>query len=693
MKLTIGMIVKNEEKWLEKCLTAIKPILDNVDSELIITDTGSTDRTVEIATEYTDKVYHFDWCDDFAAARNFGLEKAQGEWFMYLDADDIFRGCDDTIRFFNSGEYKKYNAATYVSRNLFNVNDPNDYSDLLAPRMVKLHPETKFENIVHEALNTFSPPFKYISDIADHYGYAFDGENKLEKKFERNSVLLLKRLETEGDTNEMLYVYLFECFSAVFDNKKAYEYLDKGEALCKKNKSIVLTAIYSHRAQLDFRNKNYEDVVRYCNEYFAIDKKIRPHALTTDAEMYGFRASALYCLERYDEAISDFCSFFDILPDVFTGKLVTYDSYLQAYELAIEKNFVTMLCDFIRCCIKTSNYTTAEKYLTTLPIKEYSYSNNEIGALVTLAVKVLEERGFRNASKYLSSLNEYGRSFFINSLCTTLYRIENKKPVFETLRELAKNDKALSEKICIYENFFGGKITEKEVVSFAKKNGINENPDMFFIMIYKGFDFTELFAIKDIDITLCVYLCCSCVRGFYNIASHYSPDCVRKPDRLPEAARFYELVIKSAIENGGGVHGLIKVYASIGRAYSENVSENEMQDNIRSAYIISECERLRAERKYKECFSKMKEAVDIYPNISPVIAAYRDTVSSEFENLSKPQRNPEMERLALMLKNKVREMIGRGDLVSAKKVLTEYSAIAPEDPEIRELFEEIENYK
>ena len=72
MKLTIGMIVKNEEKWLDKCLTGIKPILDNVDSELIITDTGSIDSTVEIARKYTDKVLHFDWINDFAAARNFG---------------------------------------------------------------------------------------------------------------------------------------------------------------------------------------------------------------------------------------------------------------------------------------------------------------------------------------------------------------------------------------------------------------------------------------------------------------------------------------------------------------------------------------------------------------------------------------------------------------------------------------------
>ena len=79
MVLSIGMIVKNEEKYLERCLNGIKPILDNVDSELIITDTGSTDNTIEIAKKFTDKVFCFDWCDDFAAARNFGLKEAKGE--------------------------------------------------------------------------------------------------------------------------------------------------------------------------------------------------------------------------------------------------------------------------------------------------------------------------------------------------------------------------------------------------------------------------------------------------------------------------------------------------------------------------------------------------------------------------------------------------------------------------------------
>lgn len=57
MLLTIGMMVKNEEKYLERCLQALSPIVDVLDAELVIVDTGSEDRTVEIARKYTDNIY------------------------------------------------------------------------------------------------------------------------------------------------------------------------------------------------------------------------------------------------------------------------------------------------------------------------------------------------------------------------------------------------------------------------------------------------------------------------------------------------------------------------------------------------------------------------------------------------------------------------------------------------------------
>lgn len=85
MKISLCMIVRDEEAVLARCLESVKGLFD----EIVIADTGSKDRTVEIAKKYTDNVYFFPWCDDFSAARNFAFSKATGEYSLWLDADDF----------------------------------------------------------------------------------------------------------------------------------------------------------------------------------------------------------------------------------------------------------------------------------------------------------------------------------------------------------------------------------------------------------------------------------------------------------------------------------------------------------------------------------------------------------------------------------------------------------------------------
>lgn len=83
--ISLCMIVKNEEKILRRCLDSIKELMD----EIIIVDTGSTDRTKAIAAEYTDKLYDFKWINDFSAARNFAFSKAACDYIYSADADEV----------------------------------------------------------------------------------------------------------------------------------------------------------------------------------------------------------------------------------------------------------------------------------------------------------------------------------------------------------------------------------------------------------------------------------------------------------------------------------------------------------------------------------------------------------------------------------------------------------------------------
>ena len=83
--ISLCMIVKDEEEVLARCLDSVKDIVD----EIIIVDTGSTDRTVEIAKRYTDRIYHFPWTGSFSEARNHAFSYATMQYTLYLDADDV----------------------------------------------------------------------------------------------------------------------------------------------------------------------------------------------------------------------------------------------------------------------------------------------------------------------------------------------------------------------------------------------------------------------------------------------------------------------------------------------------------------------------------------------------------------------------------------------------------------------------
>ncbi len=85
MRISLCMIVKDEEEMLPRCLAAVAEHVD----ELVIVDTGSTDRTVEIAESFGADVVEFPWNGSFADARNVSLDRATGDWILWLDADEV----------------------------------------------------------------------------------------------------------------------------------------------------------------------------------------------------------------------------------------------------------------------------------------------------------------------------------------------------------------------------------------------------------------------------------------------------------------------------------------------------------------------------------------------------------------------------------------------------------------------------
>ena len=194
--LSISLLVSGREDTTEKCLRSLKRIRDELNTEIILVDTGCPDTWQKPLESYADKFVPFTWCNDFAKARNAGLALATGEWFLFLDDDEWFEDVTPIIAFFQTGEYKEYQQAVYKARNYLQ-SDGSSYVDEWVARMMKLEADTHFEGSVHESLVPARGRCKKIDAFVHHYGYAFANEEERCKHRERNVQILKNLIKTE----------------------------------------------------------------------------------------------------------------------------------------------------------------------------------------------------------------------------------------------------------------------------------------------------------------------------------------------------------------------------------------------------------------------------------------------------------------------------------------------------------------
>lgn len=234
--LTISLLCCGRQKTTKKCLDSLKPIMEQVSSELIIVDTGCDEETRELLSEYTDQIIPFTWCNDFAKARNVGLKAAKGEWFLYIDDDEDFVDVKELVAFFQSGEYKKYGQACYIQRNYTDL-EGRRYQDMWVSRMIRIAADTHFQDRIHEYLDPVHGPYKLIHSWVDHYGYAFANPEEKQKHDQRNTELLEKVLEEEPD-NLRIRAHLAQEYYGVPKYRELIELCDGAFSLLKKSDAL-----------------------------------------------------------------------------------------------------------------------------------------------------------------------------------------------------------------------------------------------------------------------------------------------------------------------------------------------------------------------------------------------------------------------------------------------------------------------
>ena len=209
LKISACAIVKNEEGNLPRWLACAKELAD----EMVVVDTGSTDRTAELAREAGASVYSFEWRKDFAAAKNFALRKAKGDWIVFLDADEYFSEEDiPKVREHIQRLDRERTVGGFICP-LFNIDADRGGVILFTTvqlRVFRRHPDIRYHGAVHEMLRFVGKQWRTatVEDVRIwHTGYS---SGAMRKKFERDIEILLEEQNRRGEIWSDAY-YLADC--------------------------------------------------------------------------------------------------------------------------------------------------------------------------------------------------------------------------------------------------------------------------------------------------------------------------------------------------------------------------------------------------------------------------------------------------------------------------------------------------
>jgi GT2 family glycosyltransferase/tetratricopeptide (TPR) repeat protein/2-polyprenyl-3-methyl-5-hydroxy-6-metoxy-1,4-benzoquinol methylase len=266
-RLSLCMIVRDSARTLGACLESIRPWVD----EMIVVDTGSKDKTPEMAKKYGAKIFHFPWCDDFSAARNESLSHATSEWLFWMDSDDTIDAENGRkLRELVDGPHRPETIAYVAQVHCPHEQDGPDYTAVDHVKLFRNLPELRFEGRIHEqilpAINRLGGTVAWTDIFVVHSGsdHSLDGQAR---KLERD--LRLLRLEERERPNHPFT--LFNLGMTHLEMKRfdeATHYLERTIAVAGPQESHVPKA-FSLLIQALSETGQMDDARKRCDEGLA----------------------------------------------------------------------------------------------------------------------------------------------------------------------------------------------------------------------------------------------------------------------------------------------------------------------------------------------------------------------------------------------------------------------------------------
>ena len=715
--LSISILISGQ-KNMDKCLASLQYFRDALPCEIILVDTGCNREQRKLAERYADKILDFSWCDDFAAARNIGLKASNGEWFLYLDDDEWFENPREIIDFFTSGEYQKYNSATYLVRNYLNEQG-TIYEDVKVGRMVKRESCTAFHGKIHEFLYPCKAPVKNFSTFVHHFGYVFKNEDEKRLHAQRNIKLLEEMVKEQPQeirwVNQLAQEYYgIGCF------EQAIEVCKQGIQQSKNNETcdyIRLGTAYAFLILSYVAKKENEEAQEWLDKALGesgMPETTRAFFYLLGIQIYGETDDTARCRDFVKQYLTEYEKLrneTDIISNetslvtgtvfqpqrAFPTLLVGIPALILAadYEM-VKKAFYTIDWQDSRmlgqeeqekkivdaCCRMEFNPLWKEILQTLVSRKDGM--NEMYSVFLDLETEYVKENKVErlDAMRQLIAGLDYPHRYILCTRIVSMARNQTVDPdnqfkekltaLFEQLfREYPKEILAIKEEI--WEIADDWKIDLEPMFLKVEFSIWRRNLEKWFIVaspeemrqwqhrlgVWKSaWDIRyELFDIKCMEMQLR-----DSSSALYNIA------------------QIEEIFWKCADK----ILDTYQPYYS-DSAFTDEEKVQLLPDEIQFALQLRTLRQAREQSSDREVLEALRALNDTYEPMNGVIAYYAKLYREEVHN-----RNDEMAQLAAGLKRNVRILIGAGKLNDAKAVITQLEQFIPGDEELQAFKDELQ---
>lgn len=697
--VTISMLISNRIDTVEKCFESFRPLLEQIPSEFIAVDTvgdEKSDGSVDVARKYADKIVHFEWCDDFAAARNVGLKEARGKWLIYLDDDEWFDDVGPLIDFFSKPElYENYDRVSMMEHSYASVSQI-EYATNEFSRISVILPEAEFVDPVHEHLKGINYRNEYTikNTFIHHVGYI----GKVgDKKTDRNRKIMDKELKNHP---ENLHLWIQQIAGAGGDTDEMLKLSEKAVSELKRLKLD------------DLNNPNWIEIFLY--------------------RMKGYAR-----LKRWDELDKNVDEFLENVKDIFyRGVAARFELSRDLVDLGVEKasDWIHMYFDALEYCQKNDKKPVEISYFLSGDI-----NSDDMYKMVSMYFNLCLKDNKDNAYEHIRKM--------ILDVPWDIFDKERKDVLAFGLKQaINEEDKETVKFLC--DSFMHDEIMSKEFFEQLDRVDIGIESDTAqenFDQLIESIDYVasnslwvKQHARKKVsedelerslgDETTFAYpnedLVRICIRNgispqkyvekvsFEDVEKSVGAIVAKEEnhlDRIPLFAAEIENVWQSSVQRNYLLASLRKRYIFQGTMplnkvleesekycrnmieYAKSIYLMELCDSasvllpkeIRFAILFEKALKLKKSGALKECLAYLQQSLDIFNEAETLIRRIIQEI--ELDQRKQAKVSDEMIKLGNQVKSQIVALISQGQNEVAAGLLKELKQITPEDPDLATL--------